>query len=423
MQQAIPRGGFVFRANAYQDSFVGRAARPWSRLVGVCASLIAGLLFFTGLAPIVQAQISTAAVVGTITDNSGAALSGVKVTATNIDTGLTYAGETNPSGEFVIPALPPGRYKIQGAAAGFKTWQIPEVTLAVGDRFRADSKMEIGQMQQSVEVRADTAALQTESATVGSVVGQQQVQDLPINGRNFFQLTQIVPGATDYTGGSFANNTLDDRRRSTTVSVNGRTGAENNFTIDGMDNNEKFIGTILVKPSMEALSEMKVITNSFSAELSRTGGGAVAIITKGGTNEFHGSAFEYLRNEVLDARPPNLAATAAKPPYKQHNFGGSIGGPIRKNKAFFFGDWETYKSALGTVMLSTVPTLAMTRGDFSAPGLPTIYDVNTTATVNGVTTRRPFVGNVIPSSRINPIGATLASLYPAPINASTTNNY
>src|SRR3982750_4428263 len=282
-------GGVVFRTKPYRTASIEGGHTYWSSLLLVYARWsVAGLLFFTGLAPVAEAQISTAAVVGTMTDSSGGAVGGVKVTATNIETGLIYTGETNSSGEFVVPALPPGRYKVQGALSGFKTWQIPEVTLAVGDRFRADSKMEIGQMQQSVEVRADTGALQTESATVGSVVGQQQVQDLPINGRNFFQLTQIVPGATDYTGGSVAHNTLDDRRRSTTVSVNGRTGAENNFTIDGMDNNEKFIGTILVKPSMEALAEMKVITNSFSAELSRTGGGAVAIITKGGTNEFHG---------------------------------------------------------------------------------------------------------------------------------------
>jgi hypothetical protein len=417
----------VNRAKANQPSIrsgsIYRNCFP-NHFLSICAKyFIAGLLSAGGVVPMARAQISTAAVVGTMTDASGAALAGVKVTATNADTGLAYNGETNTSGEFVIPALPPGRYKIQGVLAGFKTWQIPQVTLAVGDRFRADSKMEVGQIQQSVEVHADAAGLQTESATVGSVVNRQEVQDLPINGRNFFQLTQIVPGATDYAGGSFANNTLDDRRRSTTVSVNGRTGAENNFTIDGMDNNEKFIGTILVKPSMEALAEMKVLTNSFSAETSRTGGAAIAIITKGGTNELHGSAFEYLRNEVLDARPPNLAATAAKPPYKQHNFGGSIGGPIRKNKAFFFGDWETYKSALGAVMLSTIPTPAMTRGDFSAPGLPTIYDVSTTRTVNGVTTRQAFPGNIIPSNRFNPIGATLASLYPVPINSSTTNNY
>jgi len=120
-----------------------------------------------------------------MTDNSGAAVAGVKVTATNIDTGLRYTGEANASGEFVIPALPPGRYRLQGELSGFKTWQIPEVTLAVGDRFRADATMQIGQMQQSIEVRADTAGLQTESATVGSVVNEQQVQDLPINGRNF----------------------------------------------------------------------------------------------------------------------------------------------------------------------------------------------------------------------------------------------
>jgi hypothetical protein len=150
---------FVFRVNAHQRS-IGRGPTYRSRLLCACVAwFIAGLVFFIGFASKVQAQISTAAVVGTMTDSSGAAVVGVKVTATNIDTGLVYASETNGSGEFVIPALPPGRYKVQGVLAGFKTWQIPEVTLAVGDRFRADSRMEIGQIQQSVEVRADTAAL------------------------------------------------------------------------------------------------------------------------------------------------------------------------------------------------------------------------------------------------------------------------
>jgi hypothetical protein len=244
---------------------------------------------------------------------------------------------------------------------------------------------------------------------------------LPINGRNFIQLAQIVPGANNYGGGSFANGGLDDRRRNTTVSVNGRTGAENNFTIDGMDNNEKFIGSILVKPSMEALGEMKVLTNSFSAELARTSGAAITIITKGGTNTLHGSAFEYLRNEVLDARPPNLAATAAKPPYKQHNFGGSVSGPIRKNRTFFFADWETYKVSLGAPQLATVPTLAMRQGDFS--GFSPIYDVTTTNTVNGATTRTPFPNNTIPLSKINPISLKMVNLYPDPINGALNNNY
>src|SRR5262249_20602417 len=196
---------------------------------------------------------------------------------------------------------------------GFNIWNLPAVNLSIGDRFRADAKLEIGTRGETVEVTADAAVLQTESAAVRTIVDPNQIQDLPVAGRNFILMAQSVAGANNYTGGTFANGGLDDRRRSTTVSANGRAGAENNFMIDGMDNNEKFIGSILVKPSMEALGEMQVVTNSFSAELARTSGVAVTIITKGGTNVLHGSVFEYLRNEVLDARPPNLAATAAKP--------------------------------------------------------------------------------------------------------------
>jgi outer membrane receptor protein involved in Fe transport len=385
--------------------------------------LIAPLLLCAA-AGTLHAQVSTADIVGTVTDSSQAVMAGVMVTVTNLATGLTYKGVSNTRGDYSIPLLPPGQYRIQAELAGFKTWSVPGITLSVGDRFRADAKMEVGGVEQTVQVTAETAALQTETATVNSIVDQTQVQNLPINGRNFIQLAQIVPGANNFTGGSFANGGLDDRRRTTTVSVNGRTGAENNFIIDGMDNNEKFIGSILVKPSMEALGEMKVLTNTFSAELARTSGGAISIITKGGTNEFHGSAFEYLRNEALDARPPNLTANAATPPYKQHNFGGSLGGPIKKNRTFFFGSWETYKVALGAPQLATVPTLPMRQGDFSAL-LPNtrIFDVNNTTTANGVTTRAPFAGNIIPPDRINPVSLKIVNLYPDPINNSANNNY
>jgi Carboxypeptidase regulatory-like domain len=392
---------------------VGTARRSWALAALICLGAVHA-----------AAQVSTADIVGTVTDSSQATVAGVKVTATNLATGLTYAGESNSRGEYAIPLLPSGQYRIEAVLTGFKTWSIRGLALSVGDRFRADPKMEVGAIAESVQVVAETVALQTESATVSNVVDQTQVQNLPVNGRNFIALAQIVPGATNYSGGSFANGGLDDRRRTTTVSVNGRTGAENNFTIDGMDNNEKFIGSILVKPSMEALGEMKVMTNSFSAELARTSGGAISIITKGGTNELHGSAFEYLRNEALDARPPNLSFTAAMPPYKQHNFGASVGGPIRKNRTFYFGSWETYKVSLGAPQLATVPTLAMRQGDFSAL-LPNtrIFDVGTTATANGVTTRSQFPGNIIPASRVNPVAAKLINLYPDPQNALANNNY
>jgi hypothetical protein len=367
------------------------------------------------------AQVSTADIVGTVTDASNAIVAGVKVTATNLATDLIYVGASNASGEFTIPLLPAGHYKIEADITGFKSWTIPEVELTIGERLRVSPRLEVGSIGQSVEVSSEAAALQTDSATIGTVVDQKQVDDLPLNGRNFLLLAQIVPGANNYGGGSFANGGLDDRRRNTTISANGRLGAENNFLIDGMDNNEKFIGTVLVKPSMEAVGEMKVLTNTFSAELARTSGAAVVIVTKGGGNHLHGSAFEYIRNEALDARPPLLAYALAKPPYKQHNFGGSVSGPIRKNKSFFFADWETYKVNLGAPQLASVPTLAMRMGNFA--GFNPIYDVNSTV-VNSVTsTRTPFTGNIIPASEINAIALTLINLYPAPVNGALNNNY
>ncbi len=327
-------------------------------------SVITAAALFLALATVLPAQVSTADIVGTVADSTNAVVPGVKVTATNLATGLPYVGVSNESGDFSIPQLPTGHYSIVIDKAGFKSWRIADVALTSGDRFRVSPRLEPGSMEQSIEVVATSVALQTDTATVGSAVNQTEIRNLPLNGRNLIDLSMYVAGADDYKGGGFSG-TPDDKRRNSTVSVNGRTGAENNFLIDGMDNNERFVNTILVKPSMEGVAEMRVVTNSFSAELSRTGGAAIVFITKGGTNELHGSAFEYLRNQDLDARPPNLAATASKPPYKQHNFGGSIGGPVKKNKAFFFADWETYMSNLGGALLATVPTAAMIQGNFA----------------------------------------------------------
>jgi len=393
-------------------------------LVEPLSLLLVALLLMIPLIQVMRAQVATADIVGTVTDTSDAVVVGAKMTATNLATGLVYSTVTNNRGDYSIPLLPAGRYRIQAEMAGFKSWNIPGIDLAIGDRFRADARLEVGAMEQAVQVTAESAALQTDTATVGDVVGEHQVQDLPVNGRNFVVLAQIVPGANNYTGGTFANGGLDDRRRSTTVSVNGRFGAENNFLIDGMDNNEKFIGSILVKPSIEALGEMRVLTNTFSAELGRTSGAAITFITKGGTNQFHGSAFEYFRNQSLDARPPNLAYTQPKPPYRQNNFGGSIGGPVKRNRTFFFWDWETYKVSQGSVQLATVPTLAMRQGDFS--GVNHIYDINTTVPAAGTSsgyTRSPFPGDKIPLNLINPISLKLINMYPAPQNGALNNNY
>ena len=423
----------------HNDSAVTRRARcanlkgkplNFTRLL---AHLVFAVIALSLLASLLSAQVSTADIVGTVSDSSGAVISGVKVTATNLNTGLPYTAVSNASGDFIISQLQIGHYKITAEATGFKQWTIPDIGLAIGDRFRADAKLEIGTGLQSVDVTAEAPAMQTDSATVGTVVSQVQVEDLPIPGRNFILMADLVAGTTNYQGNTYAGGNKDDQRRSGTVAANGRSGTENNFNIDGVDNNERFVNTLVVRPSEEGVAEMRVLTNSFSAELSRTSGAAVIFITKSGGNEFHGSAFEYLRNQLTDARAPNLAVGQLKPDYKQNNFGGSVGGPIKRNKTFFFFDWETFKGIQAVTcaantctpgpQLATVPTLAERTGNFA--GQNQIFDLLTTVTnpTTGVSTRTPFSNNQIPMSEINPIALKLINMYPAPINAAPNNNY
>ena len=368
-----------------------------------------------------------------MTDSSGAVIPGVKITATNLNTGLPYTTVSNASGDFIISQLQTGHYKITADAPAFKQWTIPDIALAIGDRFRANAKLELGTGAQSVEVTAQAPAMQTDSATVGTVVSQVQVEDLPMPGRNFILMANQVAGTTNYQGNTYAGGNKDDQRRSGTVAANGRSGTENNFNIDGVDNNERFVNTLIVRPSEEGVAEMRVLTNSFSAELSRTSGAGVIFITKSGGNDFHGSAFEYLRNQLADARAPNLAVGLAKPDYKQNNFGGSVGGPIKRNKTFFFADWETFTGiqavscAANTCtpgpQLATVPTLAERTGNFA--GQNPIFDLLSTVTnpTTGVSTRTPYPNNQILMSEINPIALKLINMYPAPTSSAANNNY
>jgi Carboxypeptidase regulatory-like domain len=392
------------------------------------------ILSFT--APLLRAQVATADLVGTVTDSSGGAVPGAAVAATNISTGLAYNVVTANEGGFVISQLPAGHYRIKVSKSGFKSWTNPDVSLAIGDRYRAQVTLDVGQIDQQITVDANTAQLQTDSATVASLIDDHQVQDLPLLGRNFVSLTQLVPGATDYTAGSFSTgNAVDDRRRPSAVSVNGFNGAQNNFMIDGMDNNERFIATVTVKPSIEAIGEIRIITNTFSAELSRANGAGISFITKSGGNTLHGSLFEFFRNQSLDARQPILLPTQPKAPYRQNNFGGSVGGPIKKNKTFFFYDWETYLVGQGQVTQLTVPLPSEIAGNFntpgltSAPGIAPIYDplstvtgVPTSVSASGAT-RTQFPENVIPLTRMDKAAMNVLALYPAPLLPGVTNNY
>jgi hypothetical protein len=357
-------------------------------------------------------QVTTADVLGTVTDSSGAVLVGTAVTISNLATGATRSVVADDHGDYLISALAIGHYRLRAESKGFKVYEIPDLALAGGDRRRVDIHLTVGDVTESVQVSAQASALQADSSSLGTLINERAVQDLPLNGRNFIRLAQLSMGANEDGDNALqSGNRPDDRRSSTAVAVNGQHGYNNNFMIDGLDDNERYIGTIVVKPAMDALAEFKLITNGYAAELGRTAGGVINLITKSGTDQFHGNLFEFFRNEKMDAKN-FFAGPGATPAYKQNQFGGSLGGPIKKGKTFFFGDYEGLRVRQGITFTSSVPTLAMRSGDFT--GLNTIYDP---------ATRTPYPGNQIPASAMDPVSLKLVSLWPAPQKPGVVNNF
>lgn len=383
-------------------------------MVRISARQFLATLALIGLASLIaMAQVTTADVVGRVTDATGATINGARIIIEHMETHITRSALTGVSGDYVLNLLPPGRYSLRIEAAGFKTYVLPELILAAGDRARADALMQIGQRVETVEVMAQTPLLQSDSSTLSTVLTERPVQDLPLNRRNYIELAQLVAGANPGPPNALSSGARpDDRRQTSAISVNGQSDVLNNNMIDGMDNNERVIGTIGVRPSIDAIAEFRVQTGLYSAEVGRTPGGIVNIVTKSGTNAYHGSLYEFFRNDVLDARN-FFSTTGPKPKYRQNQFGGSIGGPIRRNRTFFFGDYEGLRIVQGITGVATVPTPAQAQGDFSDLSTPIINPFTGTQ----------FPGNVIQPEWIDPIGAQYAALYPAPTAAGFVNNY
>jgi len=363
-------------------------------------AVLAGL--FAVLVPrVAQAQGSTADVLGTVTDPSGAVIPNAKITALNTGTGITRTVQSGNGGEYVITALQIGTYKVTVEAAGFKSFVAKDLTLSTGDRMRVDAKLTLGAANETVEVSTSAIqGLQTDDSTVGTLVSPTTVQDLPLNGRNLTELIQYSAGITPGAQNSISNGSRDaDRRQTSAYSANGQMDIYNSNLIDGMDNNERFVGTMGVKPSIDAIQEVKVSTDLYSAEYSRAVGGVVDVITKSGTNNLHGSLYEFLRNDIVDARDYfDRVGEANKNELRQNQFGGSIGGPIRKNKTFIFGDYEGFRQISGyNTSTSWVP-------------------ITSTASNGDVSVTNPQTGAVttVPSAEIATIGKTLLSLYPQP---------
>ncbi|MBW8746676.1 MAG: carboxypeptidase regulatory-like domain-containing protein, partial [Acidobacteria bacterium] len=264
------------------------------------AAVVILLLFGAGS---MHAQLTTADILGTVTEPTGAVVANARVELRNTATNVTRVVTTDESGNYTFPLLQPGHYSIKVTVQGFKAFNTPDLAVEAGDRARNDAHLQLGDVNETVSIEAQTPLLQSESATVSSTVTAQSVQDLPLNGRNYVQLIQIVPGANEGPGnGLTSGGRPDDRRQSSSFSVNGQDDTLNNFIIDGFDNNERIIGTSGVRPNVEGIQEISVQTNSYAPEAGRTAGGVVNIVTRSGSNQFHGSAYEYFRNDIFDAR-------------------------------------------------------------------------------------------------------------------------
>ncbi|HEX5482733.1 MAG TPA: carboxypeptidase regulatory-like domain-containing protein [Terriglobia bacterium] len=281
-----------------------------------------------------HAQINTGSILGTVTDSSGAIVPKAKVTLTNQQTGVTSVNRANGSGNYAFRGLIPGLYRITVEATGFSTFQETNVPVQVAQTNTRDIQLTVGATTTSVTVTAPAVALQTASSSLGEVIGQRLVNDLPLNGRNFTQLLTLTAGvASPGTSGSWGN---PQSGTYIVPSINGQDPQSTQWLLDGSNNTSNFSGGISVAPIIDNIQEFKVVSHSDSVEYGGALGGYVDVVSKSGTNQFHGTAWDFLRNDKLDARNPFLPKVN---PLKQNQFGGNFGGPIVKNRAFFFGSY------------------------------------------------------------------------------------
>lgn len=378
------------------------------------------------------AQATMADMVGSILDPSGAGIPAANVVANNVATNVKHTGVSGSNGEYRIGQLPPGTYTISVEAPGFSKLERPGVILQVNQHVHLDLTMQVGQQTQTVQVTGQPPLLETESSSVATVVGERLVNQLPLNGRNFVQLATLSPGVTGV--GTSASGTIeggsrpDDKRAGSEIFANGNREGDNNYLIDGTDDNERLTLSIVLRPGVDSVQEFQIQTSNYSADIGRNSGAVINVVTKAGTNQFHGSVFDYIRNSAVDARSYFNKAGTAFPSFRLNQFGGSLGGPViipklyrGIDKTFFFADYEGYRNTTQTFILGTVPTMQMRSGDFSQ--VNPIYDPTTTTTVGTTIERTPFANNFIPVGQRDPIAMKMINAYPVPTNSKVTQNY
>lgn len=365
---------------------------------------------------------------GTVNDKTGSAVPGAEITATNIDTGVERKTTTNEAGVYTLPFLTPGSYKVNVQKQGFRSVIQDNLRLEVNQTARVDFILEVGQITESVNVSERPPAIESESSSLGQVVETKAIQDLPLNGRNFVQLAILGPGVSGVGFGArgtiMSGTRPDDLRPGSELFANGNREGSNNFLMDGTDNNDRLTLSIVLRPSVESVREFKIQTNLFAAEQGRNSGATVNVITKSGSNEWHGSAYEFLRNDKMDARNFFARPEAAKPAFRQNQFGASFGGKVIPNKLFFFGNYEGFRRRIERVFVNTVPTAQTRAGNFSE--VRDIFDPFTTRRDASTPTgyiRDPFPGRIIPANRFDSVMGKFAQLYPLPQRAGLVNNH
>jgi outer membrane receptor protein involved in Fe transport len=385
---------------------------------GVCLLALVG-------SPLAQTYRGTLS--GAVTDPDGAAVVQATVTAINRDTGVAQEARADARGTYRLLNLEPGQYQLVVAHPGFETYVREPITIPVAGNLTLDVALTLGQVTDEVQVVAEAPLLETGQASFGQVVNQRAIEELPLNSRNPMLLVTLSPGIA--TGSNFssdgigATNIESGRDQyAADFSIGGGKTLSNEVLLDGAPNTSVDRGYMAYIPPVDSTQEFKVQANAFSAEFGRTTGGVVNIVTKGGTNQLRGTLYEFHRNSALDAHEffSNRSDLPDPPSWERNQFGGNVGGPIRRNKTFFFANYEGLRQAIPFVLTSTVPTVLQRQGDFSETRAPNgeliaIYDPASLQRLpDGRLMRSPFPGNVIPADRLDPVGQAVAGYYPAP---------
>ena len=413
-----------------------KATSTWP--VAMCAYLVIAGIF--GANQALLAQSFYGSMVGTVTDASGAVISEATVTLINLGTSERRAATTDGSGNYQFVNLVPGRYRIEITKSGFRRLTRDEIVVEVQSTVRIDAPLTVGDVGEVIEVQAETPMLQTETSSLGQVVQARAVEQMPLNGRNVLNLVGLVPGVVPQ-GQSLGNPTNTNISAWGNYQIGGGIGNQSAAYLDGGPLNTGYNNAVQLVPTQDAIQEFRVQTNNLGAEFGRFGGGVVNMTSKSGTNALHGSVYEFLRNRVLNANTFfNNRAGLTTPAFTQNQFGANAGGPIIKDKTFFFVSYEGFRLRQGQSVSRSVPTLALRDGDFSnlrntSGALITIYDPLTTcgalgnpACATGQTAlRQPFARNIIPQSRFDQTSKILRSLWALPTDAgqpfTNANNF